>query len=66
MATVINVGGSGGNAVNKKGDTMQGALIAANGDITVAQVRNVYFGIEELTAGSASTQPEGTMYFKYE
>lgn len=66
MATVINVGGSGGNAVNKNGDTMTGALIAASGDVTVAQVRNVYFGTAELTDGSASSYPEGTIYFQYE
>ena len=63
MATVINVGGSGG--VNKKGDAMQGALVAASGDVTVAQVRNITAGTEDLTAGT-SELATGAIYLVYE
>ena len=50
-------------AIPVSGGTMTGALVAAGGTSTTAQVRNVYFGTTELTAGEASSYPEGTMYF---
>lgn len=51
------------DVVPKAGGTMTGALIAAGGDATVAQVRNIIFGDVALEDGSASDQPEGTLYF---
>ena len=54
------------NALPKAGGTLTGALTAYGGAVGTAQVRNVYFGTAGLTAGSASTQPEGTLYFSYE
>lgn len=49
--------------VPKAGATMTGSLVAAGGASDTAQVRNVYFGTTELTAGASSSYPEGTMYF---
>ena len=54
------------NALPKAGGTLTGALTAYGGAVGTAQVRNVYFGTDGLTAGSASSQPEGTLYFSYE
>lgn len=54
------------NALPKAGGTLTGALTAYGGAVGTAQVRNVYFGTSKLTAGSTSSQPEGTMYFSYE
>lgn len=48
------------------GTTMTGALVAAPGASSAAQVRNVIFGETEVTAGETSSYPEGTMYFKLE
>lgn len=52
--------------VPKAGATMNGSLVAAAGDPAIFQVRNVYFGTEELTEGATSSYPEGTIYFCYE
>ncbi len=52
--------------VPKAGTTLTGALVAAGGAYGTAQVRNVYFGTEELTEGATSSYPEGTIYFCYE
>ena len=51
--------------VPKAGATMTGALVAASGDVTVAQVRNIYAGTVDLTAG-VSELPEGCIYLVYE
>ena len=54
------------NYVSKAGATMKGSLVAASGAIGVNQVRNVVFGDVELTVGSASAYPDGTIYFVLE
>lgn len=66
LTTEVSDKANTADVVPKTGTTMTGALTAYGGAYGTAQVRNVYFGTADLTAGSASTQPEGTMYFKYE
>ena len=49
--------------------TLGGAVkanMAATADISVSQVRDIMFGTEEITAGSASTEPEGSLHFVIE
>lgn len=53
------------DVVKTTGATMTGALFAANGDISIAQVRNIYAGTVDLEAG-VSALPEGTIYLVYE
>ena len=49
--------------------TLGGAVkanMAATADISVSQVRDIMFGTGEITAGSASTEPEGSLHFVIE
>lgn len=54
------------NALPKAGGTLTGALTAYGGSYGTAQVRNVFFGTSDQTAGASSSYPEGTMYFSIE
>ena len=51
--------------LNKSGDTMTGALVAASGDIGTKQARNIYAGTSDMTAGT-STLATGDIYIVYE
>jgi hypothetical protein len=51
--------------VPKTGTTMTGSLIAANGNPATAQIRNIYAGTAELTAGETALET-GLIYCMYE
>lgn len=45
--------------------TFPGSMVATASDVTVSQIRNIYAGTTDMTAGS-STLASGTIYLVYE
>ena len=45
--------------------TFPGSMVATASDVTISQIRNIYAGTTDMTAGSSSL-PSGTIYLVYE